>query len=425
MRCAILCGGKGTRLGTHAGDLPKALVPIGGVPLIARLIGTAWSELDIRDFDLLVGHRADEIVTYVNDAKLGVRIRCHRDEGCGTAGALRAVLTQTDDVLVLYGDVMIAMDLRRLIDVHVERRALATLVVHPNDHPQDSDLVECDPDGRITAMYARPHASDRDYPNMVSAGVHVLSSEMTIPADAIDLSRDVFPPLVSTGRVHGYETYEYLRDVGTPERYDSVCDDWVMGRIIARRRSFAHPAVFLDRDGVINGEIGGVRNADELIILPGVSAAIRRLNRAGYLVIVVTNQPMIAKGQMSWDDLAAVHLALAWRLGFDGAWLDGIYVCPHHPDAGFPGEVAELKCDCECRKPNPGMIHAASARFNIDLGRSFLVGDSVTDIACANRAGVMPLNVRTNQGEATATSVFKGLPDAVDHILTRRRIIVE
>jgi D,D-heptose 1,7-bisphosphate phosphatase len=129
------------------------------------------------------------------------------------------------------------------------------------------------------------------------------------------------------------------------------------------------------------------------------------LNKLGYLVVVVTNQSVIARGLCSIEELGNIHKKMETQLGEQGAFVEAIYFCPHHPNGGFEGEVPEYKIPCECRKPSPGMLLAAKERFNIDLAQSFLVGDSPRDIEAGQNAGVTTIRVKTGHGLKPHTAV--------------------
>lgn len=154
------------------------------------------------------------------------------------------------------------------------------------------------------------------------------------------------------------------------------------------------PAVFLDRDGVINKEIDVLKNIRELRILPNVAEAIKAMNKLGFLVIVVTNQPVVARGWLSEKQLDEIHAVLLYRLGEKGARIDATYYCPHHPDAN----LVKYRVKCRCRKPNIGMIKTATADFDIDLKKSFMIGDSTRDILAGRRAGLKTILVETGYG---------------------------
>ena len=146
-------------------------------------------------------------------------------------------------------------------------------------------------------------------------------------------------------------------------------------------------AVFLDRDGTINKYVGFLRNIDEFELLPGVAEAIKAINSTGFLVIVVTNQPVIARGEVSYEELQEIHNKMETLLGNQGAYIDAIYYCPHHPHKGYEGEIPELKFECDCRKPKPGMLLKAAKDFNIDLSQSWMIGDGENDIKAGKAAG--------------------------------------
>jgi D,D-heptose 1,7-bisphosphate phosphatase len=404
MQLIILAGGRGTRMGELARQLPKPMLPIAGKPLLEHQIELA-RRYGITDVILLTGHLGDVIEDYFGDgSRFGVRIRYHREElPLGTAGALKEIEDWIeDDFLVFYGDIVMDVALDRLIAFHAAHHPLATLVVHPNNHPHDSDLLAMDATGRITAFYPKPRPSTDYYRNLVNAALYVLSPEIltAIPRGQFaDLGRDVFAGLVHAGQsVFGYNTPEYLADVGTPARFHKVEADLISGKVAGQNRRHSRPAVFLDRDGVLNVERGHITRAENLDLLPGVARAIRQINEAGYLAVVVTNQPGVAKGYFSEEELERIHARLETLLGQEHAWLDRIYYCPHHPEKGFDDERPELKVACLCRKPEPGMIYRAVEELNIDLGRSFLVGDRTVDIAAGANAGLTTILVRTGAG---------------------------
>lgn len=154
------------------------------------------------------------------------------------------------------------------------------------------------------------------------------------------------------------------------------------------------PAVFLDRDGTMIHDVGYLRRVDEVRWFPATIDAIRLFNRAGYLVCVTTNQSGIGRGHYTEADLASIHADMDRVLTTAGARVDGWFHCPHHPEA----EVPEYRTVCECRKPRPGMIRQAEARFPIDLSRSFVVGDKMLDIGLALEVGARGILVRTGYG---------------------------
>ena len=266
-----------------------------------------------------------------------------------------------------------------------------------------SDLVEIDESGRIVAFHAYPHPADAWLPNLVNAALYVVRRESlrawAESAGPLDFAKDLFPRMLAAGAtLRGYASPEYIKDAGTPERLERVRNALTSGAI--RRASLNEPqrAVFLDRDGTLNVEHGLIRRAEDLEVFPFAGSAIRRLNEAEWRTVLVSNQPIIARGEVTEAQLRRIHARLETEIGRDHAYLDRIYVCPHHPDRGFPGERTELKIRCDCRKPEPGLILQAQSDLNIDLARSWYIGDSTPDLGAAEKAGVSSILVETGHG---------------------------
>lgn len=417
----ILAGGLGTRLKARLGDLPKPMIPICGKPLLEHQVELAVRH-GFKRIALFVCYRPERIQEVLGD---GSRWGAHLEylvesQPMGTAGAVLAGWDHLQDrFLVLYGDTLVNVDLHRIWEFHQRKSAAGTLLLHPNNHPLDSDLVECDSEGRITAFHNRPHPAGAWFQNLVNAGLYVLERRALEPfrhlvqgttPKSIDFGKDVFPAMLRSGeKLLGYSSPEYIKDIGTPERYDKVCEEVRLG--VVERSSFSHsaPAVFIDRDGTLIEDVDGLKSPDQLRLLPGVSEAIQSFNRAGFRVVVVTNQPVIAKGFVTEEGLQVIHNKLETLLGMEHAFVDRIYYCPHHPERGFPGERVELKRECDCRKPRPGMILQAAQDLNLDLGRSFMIGDTTTDLQCARNAGVRSILVQT--GYAGQDRKFDVQPD--------------
>jgi histidinol-phosphate phosphatase family protein len=431
-RCqvAILAGGMGTRLRERSGDMPKPMVPVLGKPVLHHQIELC-REHGFVDIALLVQHRHEKILEYFGDGSVfGVRLT-YATEAVprGTAGALRDALPLlADRFLLVYGDTFMDVDLRRLWSAHEASGSVGTLFLHPNDHPQDSDLVEIDANGAVRAILAYPHPEGREARNLVNAALYVLDrtglEEVTPAEGKADIAKHMFPRMLERGRpLYGYVSPEYIKDMGTPERLDKVERDVVAGlpqRLSGRQ---LRSAVFLDRDGTINREVTHLKLPDQLELLPGAGAAIRRLNRSGTLAVVITNQPVVARGDVSFEELSRIHVRLESQLGAGGAFLDGLYLCPHHPDKGFPGEVPELKGLCKCRKPEPGLIDQACRDLGIGRRDSWMVGDTTSDVEAGRRAGLRTVLLRSGHAGSDAKFAIRpdyiapDLADAVEWIL--------
>ncbi len=230
--------------------------------------------------------------------------------------------------------------------------------------------------------------------------------------EKVDLDRQMLKPLCGTGQMVCYDSPEYVKDMGTPDRFHQVEADFRNGIVQARNLRNKQKAIFLDRDGTINQYVGFLRDIHEFELIEGVADAIKLINQSEYLAIVVTNQPVIARGEVSWDYLNDIHKKMATLLGKAGGYVDGIYICPHHPDKGFEGERPEYKINCSCRKPKPGLLMQAAKDFNIDLSKSYMIGDSENDVAAGEAAGCM-------DSVLIERNIKNGLLEAVKTILKK------
>jgi histidinol-phosphate phosphatase family protein len=410
------------------------MVTIGGRPNLEHQVLLAKRH-GFTNALFLVSHLADRIEGHFgNGRRFGIEISyCVEDPPLGTAGALRyAGELLQDHFLLLCGDVFIECDLARLWTEHASSHPLATLVVHPNDHPYDSDLVEADTQGWISAIHSKRRPEDQYLPNMANAGVVVMERKILArlpPGRRLDLESDIFPALARDGVLRAYRSAEYFKDFGTPDRLARVRLDFETGKPARLTRGYPRPAVFLDRDGVINKEVAHLSDPAQMELIPGVAEGIRRLNETGFLVIVVTNQSVVARGECAMDVLRLIHNKMETLLGRERAWIDALYFCPHHPDKGFAGEVPELKVDCACRKPRTGMFEQAVQDWNISLSSSYGIGDSRRDVIAARRMGITAIGVKTGHGCCDCDALeapdrlVKDLLEAVDIILTSDGIV--
>ena len=411
MKVVIMAGGKGTRIASVKSDVPKPMIPIAGKPILEWQIENLKA-CGLTDITLVIGYLGHVIQEYFGDgSKFGVRIGYFvEDTPLGTAGALFK-MNLTEDFLLLCGDVIIDVDFNRFIKFHQEKKAWASLMAHPNGHPYDSSLLVTATDYKAVKDGGQPQDTHRVirwmnkenerqyYKNRVNAGIEIISPELLretmrhfVPRhpetpDKIDLDRDVLKPNIASGRIYAYDTPEYIKDMGTPDRFYEAEEDIRSGKVHARNLKNRQKAIFLDRDGTINKYIGFLTRPEQFELIDGVAEAVRRINKSGYLAIVVTNQPVIARGDCSWEELQAIHDKMETELGKAGAFVDGIYICPHHPDKGFEGERPEYKHKCDCRKPAPGLLLQAAKDFNIDLSESVMIGDSERDVEAGQAAG--------------------------------------
>lgn len=389
-----MAGGFGKRLAKLHSDRPKPMVEISGRPVLEYQIENL-RKFGITEIIIVVHHMKEKIMRYFGDGSLlGVNISYYEeDKPLGTAGALLKIKDRLgNDFLLINGDLIFSVNFTKMIEFHIEKKALATLFVHPNSHPYDSELVVCDKNGVVTDWYKNDGVGN--YTNCVNAGIHILSKKVldsTYSESKLNLRADVLEPLIPTGKVFAYRSAEYVKDMGTSDRLRHVTADVEKGIVFAKRADKKQKAIFLDRDGTVNKYKGYITSPKQLELISGAAEAIKKINRSGYLAIIITNQPSIAMGRMSYAVLDEIHAKLDTLLGEEGAYLDALYYCPHHPDSGFDGEVKELKIKCDCRKPSGGMIRKAAEDFNVDLSRSFMVGDSERDVLAGLDAGCTPI----------------------------------
>ena len=424
MKVVIMAGGRGTRISSIASDIPKPMIKIDGKPVLEHEI-LNLKQQGFTDIILTVGYLGNVITDYFGDgSRFGVNIEYFLEETpLGNAGALFKIKDKlTEDFLLLNADAVFDIDFNRFVEFHKSHGGLVTLFTHPNSHPYDSGIVIADGNGVVLQWLAKEDERPDYYKNRVNAGLHVISPkvlDVDISTEKVDLDRQILKPLAGAGKMYVYDSPEYVKDMGTPDRYESVCRDFSEGKVKARNLHNKQKAVFLDRDGVINKYVGFLRDIDDFELLDGVSKAIRKINESGYLAIVVTNQPVIARGEVSFAELTEIHNKMETLLGEDGAYLDAIYFCPHHPDKGFDGEIPELKFDCDCRKPKPGMLIKAAKDFNIDLKHSWMIGDSESDILAGKSAGCETVFI----GDKDGTACVADLIGAVDYIIERKDYI--
>ena len=424
MKTILMAGGRGTRIAELFPDIPKPLIPVAGMPILEREIRSLCAQ-GFKDLILTVGYLADKIMDYFGDgSQLGVKIDYFVEETpLGNAGALFRLREKIgyEPFLLLNADAAFDVDFNRMVEFHKSRGGLVTLFTHPNSHPYDSGLIIADDKGNVEKWLAKEDERPQWYDNRVNAGLHVIDPKVLdmslehldvdsttgLPKGKVDLDRQILKPLCGTGQMFCYDSPEYVKDMGTPDRFHQVEADYKNGIVQAKNLSNKQKAVFLDRDGTINKYVSFLRNIDDFELIDGVSEAIKKINQSGYLAIVVTNQPVIARGEVTWEELNEIHKKMATLLGKDGAYVDAIYICPHHPDKGFEGERPEYKIDCDCRKPKPGLLLQAAKDFNIDLSQSIMIGDSDRDVEAGEAAGCESILINDNSKTLGDVLVFK------------------
>jgi len=376
-QAVFLVGGKGTRLGSLASAIPKPLLEI--APGL-RFLDVVIEEAARHGFDdilLLAGHLGEQVEqAYSGRTVRGATIRVLREpEPMGTGGALDFARSELAPAfLMANGDSLFEINLRALA-TPLAPGVLARIALRKVLDPSRYGAVEFD--GRYVRGFLEK-SPDIAGPSLINGGVYVLSRDAVGSiVRPCSLETDIFPSLAKEGRMEGMPFDGYFLDMGLPDTLTQARAE------IPQRRKFR--CGFLDRDGVLNHDDGYTHSAQDLRWMPGAIDAVRLLNDAGLLAIVVTNQAGIAKGIFTEADMHALHREMDRQLAEHGAHIDEYFYCPYHADAVT---LAYRTAGHPDRKPNPGMLWRAAESWSIDLKHSFLVGDRQSDLEAAMRAGV-------------------------------------
>lgn len=436
MKAVIMAGGKGTRLQSISKDIPKPMIPILNKPILEYQI-ESLKKSGITDIIMIIGHLGHVIKDYFGDGQdWNVNISYIMEtEPLGTAGALYYLKDlNMDDFFLVFGDILLDIDWNLFMKIHQSKDAAVTLFGHPNTHPYDSDVIVVDANMQVIGIDSKNNTRNYYYHNFVNGGVYCVSPMVLNLIDAprpMDLEKHIIAGLLPQGKVFAYKSTEYVKDMGTPERLQAVTEDIKNGVLRMKSLKNKQSCIFLDRDGTINQKKGFLNSASQFELLPKVSEAIRAINSSGFLAVVATNQPVIARGECTFDELEQIHMKMEALLGQEGAYLDDIFFCPHHPHKGYEGEIPELKIDCDCRKPKSGMLLSAAQKYNIDLQKSWYIGDTTRDVQTGINAGMRTVLLLTGEAgqdgkyEVKADYTAHDLLEAVRYILYQNHISQE
>lgn len=377
-QCVILMGGLGTRLGNLGKAAPKPLLPVAGAPFAEVLIEEARRR-GFRRFVLLAGHKAEVAAAFLEKREIERRFSCQvkisvEPTPFGTGGALVHALPSLDDeFLLLNGDTWFDFNWRDLTANGRACGAQAALSLRNVEKPDRYETVE-----RAGSRIARIHPRGPGLESAsINGGVYYITrralEQLACPSS---LENDLLPALVGLGALAGFEYSGFFIDIGLPDTLAAANE--LVPR--ARRR----PAVFLDRDGVLNLDHGYAHRPDQIDWVPGAKTAVKRINDAGYFVFVVTNQAGVAKGLYPEDAVEKLHDWMAEQLAGVGATVDDWRYCAHHPE----GVVEPYRQTHGWRKPAPGMINDLLRSWPVECDGSFLIGDKDSDVQAANAAGL-------------------------------------
>lgn len=427
MKAVIMAGGKGTRLVEITKDeIPKPMAEMCGKPILLRAL-ESLKKYGVDEIYFTVGHLHEKIQEYFKDgSKFGVKINyIIEKEPLGSAGALYYLKDKIyDDFIVCSGDTLFDININKMLEFHKNNDAIATLLTRASNHPFDSDLVIVNDNNQVLKFDKKSNIRDYYYHNLANAGFFIINHkalEFFKEPKKVGMEHDFITGLIEQGqKVFSYYSSEYIRDVGTPERFEKGKQDLVSGRIEARNFSQKQKAIFIDRDGVINKYKGFINKVEDIEIFEFVYDALAKINASEYLAIIVSNQPVLARGECSKEELDMMFKKIETMLGLKGVYFDAIYYCPHHPHKGYEGEVPELKIDCDCRKPKIGMLLKAQEKFNLDFDKCWIIGDTNRDIQTGDNANIKTIKVKSGEKEKEdlpSTYIADNLLEAVNLIL--------
>jgi D,D-heptose 1,7-bisphosphate phosphatase len=423
----ILAGGKGTRLKDLLAGDPKPLIKFNDDPLLAIQLRNLERD-GFKKVAVLVNYEQDKIKNFISTINLTMDIDVISDtERSGTAGAVMDIAHKCKDCfIVLYGDLLLDFNFNKfLASHHSDSKNDCSIVVHPNNHPYDSDLVETN-GSFVSQFISKPHLPESINFNLVNAAIYCFKKDLILQMRSIfdeneecDFGKDVFPYLVRNNcMINAYQTSEYIKDIGTPDRYINALSDYRDNKLSKKSLHNKQKAVFIDRDGTVNIHKGYITSADQIQIYDDAVNFIQHINKSDYLIFLITNQPQISMGKMSLDDFFLTQKTLETYLGELHCYFDDSYYCPHHPHKGFEGEILELKIVCDCRKPQPGMVYEAAEKYNIDIQSSFVIGDSDRDYDLAINIGAKPMILsRGEDNRASYIKKYDSLNDILQEIL--------
>lgn len=406
MNIVILAGGFGTRLQSVVRDVPKPMADIAGTPFLELLL-RELSFLDPERFVLCVSYKKDIIKDYFKDSFLGIPVvYSEENEPLGTGGAIKQAfdLFNLNDALVLNGDSYIQANYARFLEQNKNEK-LAVMLKHVDDANRYG-RVEIE-NNRIVDFKEKNTTISQ--PGLINAGIYKVTKDLftrSLP-NKFSFEQDILEPMIPQLKPRFMLADDYFIDIGIPTSYAQAQKELksvIYGNATNR-------ALFLDRDGVINEDIGYLHKIQDCQFMPGIFDFCRQYKNNGYKLIIVTNQAGIAKGKFSEQDYKLLTDFIHSQFKKQYCEITAEYYCPYHID-GLP----PYNRNSFYRKPNPGMILRAAKDYNINLPESALIGDNETDILAGKSAGIGTtirfINEQNMRGTKTtvADNIIKIIP---------------
>lgn len=416
----ILVGGEGNRVSSITNGKSKAELKLHKNKKILDFQIEQISKLN-KKIILLSNSKFKSLNNYISKKYNNLDITIiNEDKKLGTAGSLASLRKfNFKYFIIIYGDLIFNVDLKKIVQFHQKKNSECTIVVHPNNHPYDSDCIEIDDKAKSKKIFFKPH-SKKIIPNLCLAGINLINKNLLkfIRINEFqDFSKDFLKLCENKVKIYAYNTREYIKDAGTPERILQIKRELTSIKYLKGNINKKIPAIFLDKDGVIN-KLNNKKNYQKIDdFIEGAVEAINIINKTGYLVIIITNQPAIAKGIISEKKFLKDVNKLSSKLSRNHVYFDRIYYCPHHPNKGFKNEVKRLKKNCNCRKPKNGMLLKAIKELNIDKSKSFFIGDQYTDYLASKKTNIKFIGINNkNRFKRKRIKNKKNLLSAVKYI---------
>ena len=419
MEIVILIGGKGSRIKKISKNIPKSFLKIGKKSIIEHQL--KYLSKIKKKICLLSNIKFLKFHEKLKKKYKNIKFEIFEETmPLGTGGCLKSLSKyKNNNYLIVFGDLIFNINFKKFYNFHKKNKSDLTFLVHPNDHPFDSDLLEINKKNQLTNFYKKPHKKN-NIGNLSLSGILIISKKIIKyikPKKFQDLSKDILPELLKKRlKIYAYNTREYVKDVGTPKRIKLVKNQIKNKKFINGNISKKLPAIFLDRDGVINKEYTNKHYQNPMEINKRAVSAVKKINKNGYLSVIVTNQSAVAKGFITIDKLENDHKRLEYYFGERGAYFDRIYYCPYHPDKGFKGENKKFKKKSTWRKPDNGMFLQAIKDLNIDVKKSYMIGDRSADYYAAKKTGIKCLIVG-KKFKIKGSKNYKNLFDAIRAII--------
>ena len=403
----IPIGGKGTRLKSITSEVPKPLYPINGKSTLYRCCEQLKSN-GIEDIYITINYNSDSCTTEIRkiEKELSISIQIFKEEEeLGECGALWKIKNRVNKkIIFINGDLIYSIAINKLFEFHTRLGSEFTLVTHVSSHPSDSDLVSASNGSQIDSIYLKSDPSHQAVNAYLgNAGIAVFDKVLLYRIDSPKGKEpsSLFHHLVYNAfklniRIFSYNTTEYIKDMGTPDRFIEIENLLKKNLIEINNYNRRQKVLFLDRDNTIIEceDKNYIINSKNLKFLDANIHKIINLSKGYNFVCLVTNQPQIAMGLISIKYLEEIHSKIVKYCLNLGLKIDVISFCPHHPHQGYESEINVLKNDCFCRKPQPGMLIKQSYDRNIDLEKSLLIGDSECDRLAAENANCQFLDVK-------------------------------